>query len=172
MASGNSAVCRRQRGATAAIPKKEPAARTETSRYEQENPSYRSVCLPATFAKCPNRAVRGVYARRKGPVKRKGVISRGCEANCQVSLWEIRHKSHSKCRNYNELNAESGMAAKIGAEPHISVTKALRPLPSCRNPVNSHVRAEDFREQDGAISLLIILHHGDPGAANGEAGAV
>jgi hypothetical protein len=32
--------------------------------------------------------VRGVYARRKGPVKRKGVISRGCEANCLVPFCE------------------------------------------------------------------------------------
>src|SRR6266851_8153990 len=45
-------------------------------------------------------------------------------------------------------------------------------LPRCRNAVNSHVWAQDFRDQDQAIRLLIILHDGDPRAADSEAGTV
>src|SRR6266851_9049206 len=45
-------------------------------------------------------------------------------------------------------------------------------LPRCRNAVNSHVWAQDFRDQDQAIRLLIILHDGDPRAADGEPGTV
>src|SRR6266852_58380 len=45
-------------------------------------------------------------------------------------------------------------------------------LPRCRNAVNSHVWAQDFRDQDQAIRLLIILHNGDPRAADGEPGTV
>src|SRR6202171_1205553 len=45
-------------------------------------------------------------------------------------------------------------------------------LPGCRNPVNSHVWTQDFRNQDRAIRLLIILHDSDPRAADGEPGTV
>src|SRR5882762_7228594 len=42
----------------------------------------------------------------------------------------------------------------------------------CWNAVNSHVWAQDFRNQDRAIRLLIILHDSDPRAADGEPGTV
>src|ERR1700687_1227537 len=41
-----------------------------------------------------------------------------------------------------------------------------------RNPVNSHVWAQNIGDQDRAICLLIILDDSDPSAADGEAGAV
>ena len=48
-------------------------------------------------------AVRGVYARRKGVVKRKGVISKGCEANCFLPDWEKTSQDPVKPFVYNEL---------------------------------------------------------------------
>src|SRR5712664_1604403 len=45
-------------------------------------------------------------------------------------------------------------------------------LASCRNTVDSHVWAQGIGDQDGAIGLLIIFDDSDPGAADGEAGAV
>src|SRR6266478_1296514 len=42
----------------------------------------------------------------------------------------------------------------------------------CWNAVNSHVWAQDFRNQDRAVRLLIILHDSDPRAADGEPGTV
>src|SRR5258708_34013708 len=59
-----------------------------------------------------------------------------------------------------------------GAKGQIYAIRVLQRLPDCRNSVNSHVGAQDFRDQNRAICLLIILHDGDPGAADGEAGAV
>src|SRR2546430_14629402 len=40
-----------------------------------------SCFLSGRYLITPLDRMKGVYARRKGPVKRKGVISRGCEAN-------------------------------------------------------------------------------------------
>lgn len=42
------------------------------------------------------------------------------------------------------------------------------PSTKCRDAVNSHVRAKDFRDKYGTVRLLIILDNGDPGAADGE----
>ena len=42
----------------------------------------------------------------------------------------------------------------------------------CRNAVCAHVWAEGFRDKDGAILLLIVVHDSDPGTADGEARAV
>ena len=46
------------------------------------------------------------------------------------------------------------------------------PLRRRRNPVNSHVWAQDIGDQDRAVCLLIIFDDSDPSAADGEAGAV
>src|SRR5260370_19481569 len=59
-----------------------------------------------------------------------------------------------------------------GAKRQIHAIRVLQRLPDWRNSVNSHVGAKDFRDQNRAICRLIILHDGDPGAAEGEAGAV
>ena len=61
----------------------------------------------------PILAVRAVYARRKGPVKRKGVISRGCEANCALLLWANQAQKLPNTFNYNELQ---GTYANLGRE--------------------------------------------------------
>jgi hypothetical protein len=44
-----------------------------------------------------------VYARRKGPVKRKGVISMGCEMNCPLPFLANAGKSRTKSFQYNIL---------------------------------------------------------------------
>jgi hypothetical protein len=46
--------------------------------------------------------------------------------------------------------------------------EGYEPLPDCRNPVNTHVGTQYFRDQDRAIRLLIILNDGDPCATDGE----
>jgi hypothetical protein len=38
--------------------------------------------------------------------------------------------------------------------------------------VNAHIRAQNFRNDDGTVGLLIILHHSNPCAANRQARAV
>src|SRR5260370_32155895 len=38
-----------------------------------------------------------------------------------------------------------------------------------RNAVGAHVWGQNVRDYNRAVSLLIILDHGDPGAANGKA---
>ena len=42
----------------------------------------------------------------------------------------------------------------------------------CGYAVDAHVGAENFRNEDGAVGLLVIFDDGDPGAADGEAGTV
>lgn len=39
---------------------------------------------------------------------------------------------------------------------------------NCRNAVNAHVWAEDFRDQDGAIGLLKILNNCNPSPPYGQ----
>jgi hypothetical protein len=41
-----------------------------------------------------------------------------------------------------------------------------------RDSVDSHVRAENLGNHDGAVSLLVVLHDRNPGAADGESRAV
>jgi hypothetical protein len=41
-----------------------------------------------------------------------------------------------------------------------------------RDALDAHIRAQNFRNDDGTVGLLIILHHGDPCAANRQARAV
>ena len=36
------------------------------------------------------------------------------------------------------------------------------------NPLDAHVRAKDFRDHDRSVSLLVVLHHGNPSAAHSE----
>src|SRR5882724_8422331 len=48
----------------------------------------------------------------------------------------------------------------------------LKELAGRRNPVDAHVRAQNVREQDGAIGLLIIFDDGYPGATDREARTV
>src|SRR6266404_2148904 len=43
---------------------------------------------------------------------------------------------------------------------------------SPRNPVNAHVGAEPFGNENGAVGLLVILHHGDPRPANSQTGSI
>jgi hypothetical protein len=66
------------------------------------------VCSTALFTKSHIAAVRGVYARRKGPVKRKGVISRGCEANCVLPFWAKQAQMNSNSIKYNYLRGPTG----------------------------------------------------------------
>src|SRR5260370_15777123 len=59
-----------------------------------------------------------------------------------------------------------------GAKGQIHPIRLLHRLPRCRNPVNSHVGTQDFRYQNRAIRLLIILNDSNPRAADGEPGTV
>src|SRR5690606_18400986 len=43
----------------------------------------------------------------------------------------------------------------------------------CLNPSNAaHIRPQDIRDADGAIIVLIVLHHSNQSATNGNAGPV
>jgi hypothetical protein len=41
-----------------------------------------------------------------------------------------------------------------------------------RDAVDAHIRAQNFRNDDGTVGLLVILHHSNPCAANRQARAV
>lgn len=43
---------------------------------------------------------------------------------------------------------------------------------SCWDAIDAHVRAEDFRDPDGAVGLLKILNNCNPSAAHGESRTV
>ena len=116
--------------------------------------------------------MRAVYARRKGPVKRKGVISRGCEANCALLFWTKRFKYKLTRLVTTSYTKSAEIAAGIALKVQIHALRAGTRLRRRRNPVNPHVRAQNFGDQDRAICLLIILHDSDPSAADGEARAV
>jgi hypothetical protein len=57
----------------------------------------------AIGANTPYGASMGVYARRKGGVKRKGVISRGCEANRIVGDWQNERENEVYVIDKKEL---------------------------------------------------------------------
>ena len=71
-------------------------------------------------------AVRAVYARRKGCVKRKGVISRGCEANCFLPAWGKTSQYSVKPFVYNELWKYSGY---FGVDSRQTLKLQIRRIP-------------------------------------------
>src|SRR6266480_6296123 len=84
----------------------------------------------------PQGAVRAVYARRKGPVKRKGVISRGCEANlCPTFLDKAlqiqvnpfsNNKLHEVGGNCSRDYSEStNLCAHGRARPHAAGIRSI-----------------------------------------------
>jgi hypothetical protein len=108
----------------------------------------------------PHSAVRAVYARRKGPVKRKGVISRGCEANCALLFWTKRFKYKLTRLVTTSYMKSAGIAPCIASKVQIhalTVGHALTPPPEsgqfpCRGAIHrgsgsSHLLADNFRRQ-------------------------
>lgn len=39
---------------------------------------------------------------------------------------------------------------------------------SCWDPFDTHIRAKHFRNHNRTVGLLVILHHGNPGAPHGK----
>jgi hypothetical protein len=60
----------------------------EQKTYEASKKRHGIFGLGATLQFPPGVPLRGVYARGKGRVKRKGVISRGCGANRILPFWD------------------------------------------------------------------------------------
>ena len=56
------------------------------------------------------------------------------------------------------------------------VTKTKNPRPKTLlaglDPVLPHPRPQDLGHDDRAVGLLVVLHHGDQAAADGDGGAV
>src|SRR5215467_5555911 len=50
--------------------------------------------------------------------------------------------------------------------------KPEKTLVSCRNAVNAHVWAQDFRDQNRPIGLLEVFHNCNPSPANSKSGAI
>jgi len=114
----------------------------------------------------PQVPMRSVYVRGKGVVKRKRVISRGCEAR-----GAVERASHLVRTDISLLFTISYILMALFARDidrkHKKAAEAVeKTLFSCGNAVNAHVWAENFRDQDRAVHLLEILHNRDPRAAN------
>jgi hypothetical protein len=68
-----------------------------------EKVHHSSVCQTGCLAKPPQATVKRVYARRKGRVKRKGVISTGCGTNCFLPIWANSGQMNTKSFKYRLL---------------------------------------------------------------------
>src|SRR5580704_125134 len=106
-----------------------------------EKVHHSSVCQTARFALTPQAALRRVYARRKGPVKRKGVISTGCGTNCLLSFWANCGKIKLSLSNTTAYMAQGDTDARLEEKHKLTRKKGTRPLRRCRNPINAHVWA-------------------------------
>jgi hypothetical protein len=107
------------------------------------------------------RAVRRVYASLKAPVKRKGVLSTGCATyEAMADLPQARRwaAGFAKCLTINNIEKFllNGEGASAGG----------------RNALRAHIRPQHFWNHDGAVGLLIVFNHRDPGAADRQAAAV
>ena len=103
-----------------------------------------------------------MYARGKGRVKRKGVNSTGCAGVGKHLAPKILGGFHTKIFIINSI----GQQRRPGCEP-LTLSHLHR-----RNAVDAHIWTQNLRDQDRAIRLLVVFHHGDPRSPDGQAGSV
>src|SRR5579863_2270388 len=103
---------------------------------------------------CPIGALSRVYAGLFGESNEKLWIQ-------EVAWWGKRpHRPNLRAKNITTI-VNSTVYRKRAAGKQ-------KPLLWPRNPLDTHIGPQRLRNQDGTIRLLIILHHRNPGAPNGQ----
>jgi hypothetical protein len=81
-------------------------------------------------------------------------------------LGETRLESSLSCVFTICYAKNKGFRLRLVTFSNILRAEGYERLPDCRNPLNAHVGTQYFRDQDGAIHLLIILNNRNPSTAH------
>src|SRR5271155_1729190 len=106
-------------------------------------------------------AMRRVYARRKGRVKRKCVISMSCATYPAMAVLPPRAEAQPLSVNSFIFNDMQG-----------GVEYILFGISSGRDAFDAHIWPQNLWNEDGTVGLLVVFHHRDPCAADRQAAAV